>query len=239
MYPLSDVPGMSLRVRHRLGLADVLTLLNAVLGVVAMAAAVQGEPGLVARLILLAAVADGLDGIVARARGGTAVGPYLDSMADIVSFGTAPALFVFAVAREAWAPLAMLDTPGRYAIAVGVPALFVVFSLVRTGLYTVYVGEDETRPGIQNTLASSILAAGFLAGVQSVPLVLGATVALSVLMVAPVPYPKLAARDALLMGVVQVGAIVRPTLLDRLLPRLLLLAAFAYLTLAPWFYWEE
>jgi archaetidylserine synthase len=58
-------------------------------------------------------------------------------------------------------------------------------------------------------------------------------------MVAPVPYPKLAARDALLMGVVQVGAIVRPTLLDRLLPRLLFLAALAYLTLAPWFYWEE
>jgi len=230
---------MSLRVRSRLGLADVLTLANATLGVVAMAAAFTADPGVVARLILLAAVADGLDGIVARARGGTAVGPYLDSMADIVSFGTAPAIFVFAVARDTWAPLAPIGSPGLYALAVGVPALFVVFSLVRTGLYTVYVGEGETRPGIQNTLASSILAAGYLAGVQAVPVILASTVILAVLMVAPVPYPKLAARDALVMGVVQVGAILQPTLLDRLFPRILLLAALAYLTLAPWFYWKD
>lgn len=228
---------MSLRVRARLGLADAMSLSNASLGVVAMIAAVVADPGLVARLILLAAVADGLDGIVARRYGSTAVGPHLDSMADIVSFGTAPAIFVFAVARDAWAPLSA--APGLYALAVAVPALFVVLSLVRTGLYTVHVGEDERRPGIQNTLASSILAAGYLAGVTAAPVVLGAAVVLSVLMVVPVPYPKLAARDALVMGVVQVGAIARPSLLDRLLPRVLLVAALAYLVLAPRFYWED
>ncbi|PSP46384.1 CDP-diacylglycerol--serine O-phosphatidyltransferase [Halobacteriales archaeon QH_6_66_25] len=228
---------MSLRVRERLGGADVMTLLNAVLGVVAMTVAITGEPADVARLILLAAVADGLDGIMARQFGGTAAGPYLDSMADIVSFGTAPALFLFAVARAEWAPLT--EEPLLYAVAAGAASLFVVFSLVRTVLYTVYVGEDENRPGIQNTLAASILAAGFLAGVTSVPVILGAGAVLSVLMVAPVPYPKLAARDALLMGVVQMAAIAVPTALQRAFPRALLLAALAYLTLAPRYYWEE
>ena len=228
---------MSLRVRERLGGADVMTLLNAVLGVVAMTVAITGEPADIARLILLAAVADGLDGIMARQFGGTAAGPYLDSMADIVSFGTAPALFLFAVARAEWAPLT--DEPLLYAVAASAASLFVVFSLVRTVLYTVYVGEDENRPGIQNTLAASILAAGFLAGVTSVPVILGAGAVLSVLMVAPVPYPKLAARDALLMGVVQMAAIAVPTALQRAFPRALLLAALAYLTLAPRYYWEE
>ncbi|PSQ35006.1 CDP-diacylglycerol--serine O-phosphatidyltransferase [Halobacteriales archaeon SW_10_66_29] len=228
---------MSLRVRERLGGADVMTLLNAVLGVVAMTVAITGEPADIARLILLAAVADGLDGIMARQFGGTAAGPYLDSMADIVSFGTAPALFLFAVARAEWAPLT--DEPLLYAVAAGAASLFVVFSLVRTVLYTVYVGEDENRPGIQNTLAASILAAGFLAGVTSVPVILGAGAVLSVLMIAPVPYPKLAARDALLMGVVQMAAIAVPTALQRAFPRALLLAALAYLTLAPRYYWEE
>ena len=228
---------MSLRVRERLGGADVMTLLNAVLGVVAMTVAITGEPADVARLILLAAVADGLDGIMARQFGGTAAGPYLDSMADIVSFGTAPALFLFAVARAEWAPLT--EEPLLYAVAAGAASLFVVFSLVRTVLYTVYVGEDENRPGIQNTLAASILAAGFLAGVTSVPVILGAGAVLSVLMVTPVPYPKLAARDALLMGVVQMAAIAVPTALQRAFPRALLLAALAYLTLAPRYYWEE
>lgn len=228
---------MSLRVVERLGLADVMTLANATVGVVAMAAAVLGEVVLVAQLILLAAVADGLDGIIARTHGGTEVGPYLDSMADIVSFGTVPALFVFAVADDAWGPLG--EDPVLFALAAGVASVFVVFSLVRTALYTVYVGEDENRPGIQNTLASSIVAAAYLAGLTTVPFVLAASVVLSVLMVAPVPYPKLAARDALIMGVVQMGAIVAPTALERLFPRVLLVAALAYLTLAPRYYWEE
>ena len=228
---------MSLRVRERLGFADVMTLLNATVGVVAMAAAVVGRPTLVAQLILLAAVADGLDGIIARWRGGTPVGPYLDSMADIVSFGTATGLFVFAVARDEWGSLT--DDPELFVLAVGAASVFVVFSLVRTALYTVHVGEDENRPGIQNTLAASILAAAYLAGVTSVPVLLGATVVLSLAMVAPVAYPKLAARDALVMGLVQVGAIVAPTAFNNVLPRALLVAALAYMFLAPRFYWEE
>jgi len=227
---------MSLRVTERLGLADLMTLANATLGVVAMTAAVTAEPALVARLILLAAVADGLDGIIARARGGTDVGPYLDSMADIVSFGTAPALFLFVAARGGGS---LTADPVGYALVAGVAALFVVLSLVRTALYTVYVGEDESRPGIQNTLASSILAAAYLAGTTSVPALLLASVVLSVLMVVPVPYPKLAARDALAMGVVQAGAILVPTALDRAFPRVLLVAALAYLALAPRFYWAD
>jgi CDP-diacylglycerol--serine O-phosphatidyltransferase len=228
---------MSLRVRDRLGVADVVTLANAVLGLVAMTAAVVGEPLLVAQLILLAAVADGLDGIVARTYGGTEIGPYLDSMADIVSFGTAPALFVFIVANEPWGPLT--DEVAVFVVAAAVASLVVVFSLLRTVLYTVYVDEDEKRPGIQNTLASSILAAAYLAGMTSVPVILASTAVLSVLMVAPVPYPKLRARDALGMGVVQMGAILVPAVFQRVFPRVLLVAALAYLTLAPRFYWDQ
>jgi len=227
---------MSLRVYERLGLADLMTLSNATLGVVAMAVAVVGRPMLVAQLILLAAVADGLDGIIARTYGGTAVGPHLDSMADIVSFGTTTGLFVFAVVRDEWGTLT--EDPERFALAAGVAAVVVVFSLVRTALYTVHVGEDENRPGIQNTLAASILAAAYLAGLTNVPALLGSAVVLSVLMVAPVPYPKLAARDALAMGVVQMGAILAPLAFARAFPRSLLVAALAYMTLAPWFYWE-
>jgi archaetidylserine synthase len=234
---------MSLRVRERLGVADVMTLLNAAVGVVAMVAAVTLGPAVAARLVLLAAVADGLDGIIARSRGGTQVGPFLDSMADIVSFGAAPALFLFGATFEAITLSLPPGTPSPGVVALlaasAVPAVVVVFSLVRTALYTVYVGEDENRPGIQNTLAASILAAGYLAGVTGVPTLLAGGVVLSILMVAPVAYPKLAARDALAMGAVQAGAILAPTVGGRAFPRVLLAAALAYMTLAPWFYWRE
>lgn len=228
---------MSLQVRRRLGLADIITLFNVVIGTVAMAVAVLGEVQLVAQLILLAAVADGLDGIVARFRGGTEVGPFLDSIADIVSFGTTPALFVFVAVREEWGPLS--ESPELFALAAAVASMFVVFSVLRTALYTVFVGENETRPGIQNTLGGTILAAGYLAGITMVPVLLAATAVLSMLMVAPFPYPKLLNRDAFAMSIIQFGAILVPTVANRLFPRLLLVAALAYLLLAPRYYWGE
>ncbi len=234
---------MAFRVRERLAVADVVTLCNAGLGVVAMVAAVTEGPGLAARLILLAAVADGLDGLVARHLGSSEVGLTLDSMADIVSFGTAPAVLLFAIAHRAWEPLA--STPALYAAAVLVPTLFAVLALLRAALYTVYYGEETTRPGVQNTLAASMLAVGYLAAGSSLDpattaaaaLVAGAILAL--LMLAPLPYPKLLDRDALAMGVVQVGAVLFPAALSRAFPRTLLVAATAYLLLAPRFYWAE
>lgn len=234
---------MAFRVRERLAVADVVTLLNAGLGVVAMVAAVTEGPGLAARLILLAAVADGLDGIIARHLGSSEVGLTLDSMADIVSFGTAPAVLLFAIAHRAWEPLA--SAPALYAAAVLVPTLFAVLALLRAALYTVYHGEETTRPGVQNTLAASMLAVGYLAvGTTLDPsatatAALAAGTILAVLMLAPLPYPKLLDRDALAMGVVQMGAVLFPAVLSRLFPRALLLAATGYLLLAPRLYWAE
>jgi CDP-diacylglycerol--serine O-phosphatidyltransferase len=232
---------MSFRVAERVGTADVVTLCNAGLGVAAMVAAITEGPGLAARLILLAAVADGLDGLIARRVGDSGIGLTLDSMADIVSFGTAPAILVFAVAHGVWAPLSAV--PLQYAAAVAVPALFAVLALLRAALYTVHFGAETTRPGMQNTLAASLLAAGYLAVGDSladgtaVLAVLGVTVVLALLMLAPVPYPKLQDRDALVMGVVQMGAILLPAAASRLFPRLLLAAALAYALLAPRYYW--
>ncbi len=234
---------MSLQVRRRLGVADVMTLLNATLGVVAMVVAVSVGPTAAARLILLAAVTDALDGIIARSRGGSEVGPLLDSIADLVSFGAAPALFLYVATRDVVSGAVPASIPLTETVAIlavsAVPALFVVFSLVRTALYTVYVGEGENRPGIQNTLAASVLVAAFLAGVTMVPALLVGGAVLSVLMVAPVPYPKLTARDAMVMGLVQAGAILRPELAARVFPRALLVAALAYMTLAPRYYWAD
>ena len=229
---------MAFRVRDRLAVADVVTLLNAGLGVVAMVAAVTEGPALAARLILLAAVADGVDGLVARHLGSSEVGLTLDSMADIVSFGTAPAVLLFAIAHRAWEPLS--SAPALYAAAVLVPTLFAVLALLRAALYTVYYGEETTRPGVQNTLADSMLAVGaMLDPGATAAAALAAGAALAVLMLAPLPYPKLLDRDALAMGVVQMGAVLFPAVISRAFPRVLLLAATAYLLFAPRFYWAE
>jgi archaetidylserine synthase len=214
----------------RLELADGVTIANAVLGFIAILVA-SNDPGLAARLILLAAVADGLDGVLARTVNSSAAGELLDSLSDIVSFGVAPALFVYGVARVKWGGSMMTLT-------VILTALFVVMAIVRTTMYMTY-DFGEFRAGVPNTLAATILAVTYLAGLDSVTLLLIEIVALSYLMLARIPYPGLCTRDAFGMGTVQAGVILVPGLTGQWLARVLLVAALAYLALGPVTYWNR
>lgn len=89
-------------------IANCFTLLNLVFGSMAVIQILEGfadgatEQDLVARmctaslLICMAGVVDFLDGLIARLLGVTSeMGKQLDSLADLVSFGLAPALIVF------------------------------------------------------------------------------------------------------------------------------------------------
>lgn len=71
----------------------LLTLLNLFLGWLAIVRAFDGRPAQGALFVILAAVLDKLDGYVARATDtSSAFGRELDSLADVVSFGVAPAM---------------------------------------------------------------------------------------------------------------------------------------------------
>lgn len=217
------------RFLGRTGLADAVTVANGMIGFVACAL-VSVDVGLAARAILLAAVADGLDGVIARSRGKTRMGEYLDSLADVASFGVAPALLVYrtAMGGPSQGPVMLA--------AVVVPALYVGMAVLRLGMYTAYDVEDRTTEGVQTTLAATVLAAGYLSGVTDPRVLLAGTAVFTYLMVTEVRYPELRARHALPMGVIQAGAIVAPTLLSRALPRILLVMAVGYLLLGPRFY---
>ncbi|GGN23415.1 protein sorting system archaetidylserine synthase [Halarchaeum nitratireducens] len=220
--------GLRPRFTGRLGVADVATVANAALGFCAAVAAAV-SPALAARVLLLAAMVDAVDGILARRYGGSTVGPYLDSLADVASFGVAPAALLVAVAHTAWR-----GTPLVVAVAVG--ACFVGAAVVRLGLYTADdVGNGHTE-GVPTTLAGTLLAAAVLAGVAAPAPLVGFGAVLTAAMVTRLPYPDLRVRDALVMGAVQALAVLAPTVLGRLFPRALLAFALAYTVLGPWFY---
>ena len=216
----------------RLGVADAVTSANAALGFVAVVAATV-DVELAARLVLLAAIADGLDGLLARRYGSTPAGEHLDSLADVASFGVAPAFFVAVRVGDTWG----FGEP-RALLAVGVCALFVAAGVVRLGMYTAYDTGNAHTEGVPTTLAATLLAAGVLAGFSDPLVVVAATGVLAALMVTTITYPDLYSRDALAMGVVQAAALLAPLALSRSFPRALLAWALAYLVLAPRFYWR-
>jgi CDP-diacylglycerol--serine O-phosphatidyltransferase len=240
----ADATGMRVSPRFvgRLGVADVATVANAALGFAATALATV-DVRLAARLLLLAAIADGIDGVLARIYGGSDVGPILDSLADVVSFGAAPAVLVFVVASEEWG-LSLAAPDLRLGVALVVPALFVSMGVVRLGLYAVYDSGATATEGVQTTLAATVLALLVLAdvpdllGVGTATLLLVAAGISVYLMVAPVTYPDLYTREQLVFGGLQALAILVPTAFGRVFPRALLLFALAYLLLAPRFYWR-
>ncbi len=221
----------------RLGVADAVTIANAALGFVAVVVAFV-DIHLAARLILLAAIADGLDGILARQYGGTPAGPYLDSLADVASFAIAPAVLAFVVVSDGLGIGFEQVTP-ELLLVTAVTALFVAMAVARLGLYTAYDTTAHSTEGVQTTLAATILGAAILAGIADPWLVLAVTGAFCYLMVSPIQYPDLLARDAGIMGVVHALAILVPTAAGRAFPYALVMLGLAYMTLSPWFYWRD
>ena len=80
------------------GTPNALTLANLTSGLFSLIFAMNGFHRFSALLIVLAAICDFLDGRVARMlRVSSDIGAQLDSLADVVSFGVAPAILAHSI----------------------------------------------------------------------------------------------------------------------------------------------
>lgn len=120
--------------------------------------------------IFLGMVADGLDGRIARlTKSSSDLGEQLDSMADMVTFGVAPAFLAVQLAIRTDLPFlshAGDTTFGRFALAVAL--IYVACAALRLARFNIETGEDEQKgpheafsglpsPGAAGTVAAMIL----------------------------------------------------------------------------------
>ncbi|VVB88762.1 Archaetidylserine synthase [uncultured archaeon] len=75
--------------------ADIITLINALLGFAAIIQVIRQDFAGALVLILAAVIADGADGAVARYTGYGVLGANLDSLADVIAFGAAPSIAAY------------------------------------------------------------------------------------------------------------------------------------------------
>ncbi len=208
--------------------ANLLTLTNAFLGFVATVHALQGRIEPAVWFILLAAIADLSDGFFARNAGeASRLGLEFDSLADVVSFGVAPAVLMYASSFQAWGVAgALVSTVPLFSGAMRL-ARFNVMNVHRLNATKVYVG--LSIPPAALTLSSYALFSQSIWGVvrfRAVYAVLA--VAVAVLMISRIEYKYhwlFHGRPAayLLAGVslTALGALLRPA-------RLLFPLLFAY-----------
>ena len=86
---------------------NILTCFNLLTGTVAILLALRDQTEIASLLLIVAAIFDFLDGFSARLLNAhSVIGPDLDSLADLVSFGVAPAMIIFV-----WSESCFLNLP--------------------------------------------------------------------------------------------------------------------------------
>lgn len=204
-----------------LSFADSFTVLNGMLGIFAIFLLFAGHLRWAFSFILLAVLADGLDGVVAR-RYGSSVGLYMDEFADTISFCAAPAVMVFSTYGSSF------DLSLQNVVILFASGLFLLCGMLHLVRY--HLGEEPYFVGITTPAAAlTVVAIAFL----GLPwwVAAGAMVAQAVLLVSPLPYPRLEGGLAVLAVVIIIVVLV---LADQdLVVYLLLAGSVLYALLGP------
>lgn len=155
---------------------DLFSILNLALGFWAILAASRGIAEFAVVLVILSAVFDGLDGFLARRMKSSKLGAGLDSLADLVSFGVAPAVLV----------LNVHDFSG-YALIVSL--VYLICGTLRLARFNLSANNDKFFEGFPITASGMAVAASVILNRPELTLLL--TPVISVLMVSSIPYSKI------------------------------------------------
>ena len=174
-------------------LPSVFTMANMFCGYACIVYSMRGEFVTAAPFIGFAIVLDMLDGRIARLTGSTsAFGIEFDSLADVISFGVAPAIMLFA-----WG----LNPLGRLGWAAGF--LFVAAAAVRLARFNIQSGSQDKRyfVGMPSPAAAGIPAAtvyaypwGFQTYAEALP-VLALVIVPALLMVSTIRFRSFKSLD--------------------------------------------
>ncbi|WP_407376059.1 archaetidylserine synthase [Methanobrevibacter sp.] len=174
-------------IKNFIAISDIISLLNMCCGVLSIISSFNGSFELAALFMIFAIMFDSVDGWVARKtnRHDTlGFGKNIDSLSDAISFGVAPAIFIYST----------INTTSTIAqpIIIIVSLLIVICGVLRLTRYNVIADEIKTVdfigfpiPGI-----AFILATFYLSGLYNPYVALILSILVSLIMVSTVIYPK-------------------------------------------------
>ena len=162
--------------------ANTVTILNVVFGSLSLVYTLHQEYSTAAIFILVAVLMDSIDGRIARKLDIISqFGKELDSLCDLVSFGVAPALLVYA----------QVLNPYVYSLGLITAIIYIVCGAYRLARFNV-INLSDAFMGIPITLAGAIVAVlSFFSASMSATLVLLVLLLLAVMMVSKIKVPKL------------------------------------------------
>ncbi len=199
-------------MRH---IPNFITSLNLASGFAAIIFASAGDTVTASWLILAAMIFDYFDGFSARLlKAYSAIGKELDSLADVVSFGVAPAIIIYNLLRSSFSPglpSEIIADISNTVLIIIITAIMPVCAALRLAIFNIDETQAKTFRGMPtpaNALAviSVVLAARYsvsasvIAFSGSVVLLIVFTVILSLLMVSRIPLLSLKVSNLKLKG---------------------------------------
>ncbi|MBC9785984.1 CDP-diacylglycerol--serine O-phosphatidyltransferase [Heliobacterium chlorum] len=141
-------------MNHKAAIPNAFTLTNLLLGILSIVYTMDQNYRMSAIMILLAAILDGMDGKVARKLDvASPFGKELDSLSDLVSFGVAPAILIYA---------AQLNEPYGI-VGLTVAIIFALCGAIRLARFNI-LNITTHFLGIPITVAGPLMALFSLAG---------------------------------------------------------------------------
>ncbi|MDI6842504.1 MAG: archaetidylserine synthase [Methanothermobacter wolfeii] len=186
------------RITSFIGIPDIISMLNASSGYLSIILSINGFFDAACILMLTAMIFDSMDGWFARRSGrtGTGFGKNIDSLSDIVSFGVAPAIFIYSAGASF-----------RY-INISVGLLIVLCGILRLSRFNVLRGGVKNFTGLPIPVAALMLSSFYLTGLYSETAAAILMLAVSILMVSSVEYPKVSGKSALMVLLLIMVAII-------------------------------
>lgn len=219
-------------IQKFIAISDIISLLNMSSGFLSVISSISQNFELAALLMIFAIMFDSVDGWVARKTNRNdelGFGKNIDSLSDIVSFGVAPAVFVYSTMNTAPTIVQQIGT--------AVCLFIVVCGVLRLTRYNVIADKIDTKdfigfpiPGI-----AFIIATLYLSGIYDVYLALILSVAVSLIMVSTVIYPKFDNVPTLAVSCILIVLLILPiriVLFNINMPAILLLAFCLYYLLS-------
>ena len=174
-------------IQSFIAISDIISLLNMSSGFLSIVCSINHRFELAAILMIIAIMFDSIDGWVARKTNRNDIfdfGKNIDSLSDAISFGVAPAIFIYTTINT--------TSPVVFAITTLVSLFIVICGVLRLTRYNVIADHIKTSgfigfpiPGI-----SFIIATYYLSGLYNDYIALLLAIFISILMISNVKYPK-------------------------------------------------
>jgi CDP-diacylglycerol--serine O-phosphatidyltransferase len=211
-----------------LSLADIITIMNVVMGFLAILMAFSNQFQLAAAFILLGLLADGVDGIVARRTGNGQIGEYLESIADMISLSVAPLVLLYKTYYDVVAPEFMLH------LLLGVVLVFsLICSIIRLSSFS-FLKEEHFFIGLPTSASALFLVSTSLLKLD-IWYILPFIVIFALAMISSIRFPKTGLKTDLVAAVLIVAAILLDSMYNNIAPLLLLAAVVCYIVIGPFY----